>query len=212
MRHSQVRHNINYLRCSYIAPEVILRHEYEVSVDWWAFGILIFEMLSGCSPFQDENSRKTYDRIVTGRIRWPPSPSKYFSEEADDIITSLLVFNPLKRLGYDNDKDIKLHDWFKGLDWEALEAQTLKPPVSMIRNVRRRSESVRLPDKSILGSGNLGLRTGNKELDVKYGSEDLIGPLGSEIQLSHENLQSEKSWGGNTPASSASQSNLFVDF
>jgi serine/threonine protein kinase len=208
---------------SYIAPEVILRQEYSTIVDWWTFGILVFEMLSGCSPFQDENSKKTYERIVQGRIRWPSNPLKYFSEEANDLISALLVFNPSKRLGSRADKDIQYHPWFSTLDWSGLEDRLIKPPIA-IKNSRQRSESMGARSHQSMGSGNLGLRTGNKDLQAKYGSVDGMGGTlssaaggSSEIELELSAggagaLQGEKSWSGHKNPNSGSAANLFVGF
>ena len=204
---------------SYIAPEVILRKEYGTQIDWWAFGILIFEMLSGCSPFQDESSRKTYDRIVSGRIRWPPNPRKYFSEEAEDLILSLLNLNPTKRLGYEDESDIQRHPFFQGLDWEALLNRALPAPMTVKTSTRLRYESVGArSNTSCRNSGDLCLRTGNRDLERKYGSQDgeiILDEFVNEpeIVLSSEALNAEKSWGGEKgPNPHGSFTSLFVGF
>lgn len=202
---------------SYIAPEVILRKDYGTQIDWWAFGILIFEMISGCSPFQDENSKKTYDRIVSGRIRWPPNPSKYFSEDAEDIISSLLNLNPSKRLGFEDESDIQKHPFFRCLDWDALYNRALPPPLPVRASIRVRSESVgaRSGD-NLRGSGDLCVRTGNRDLERRYGSQDgyVLDEFNEpEITLSSEVLNAERSWGGEKrPNPHGSLTSLFVGF
>ncbi len=153
---------------------------------------------------------------MTGRIRWPPSPSKYFNKEADDIICSLLVFSPEKRLGSKQSSDIKHHKWFQTLNWEDIEKQRVKPPITLVpKGLRKRSETVGSRDlKSLKGSGDMLLRLGNKELDCKYGSRELAAELelGSEIQLSSEAIANEKSWSGRDLNLTESFTNLFTGF
>ena len=138
-------------------------------------------MLSGTSPFQDENSKATYDRIVTGRIRWPSSRTKYFSQAADELISSLLVFDPKQRLGSNSDLDIKKHSWFHPLDWEGLEQGAIKPPYYMLRPFRSKDQTI-AHSESFRGSGDITHRIGNRDLDLKY-STDFV-QTGPEIQLS----------------------------
>ena len=197
---------------SYIAPEVIRRIPYGVEVDWWSFGILIFELLSGCSPFQDENSRKTYDRILTERIRWPSNPSKYFNDDAYDIINCLLVSNSEDRLGYEDDGEISEHIWFTGTDWEAMSNQLIRPPANMIQNVRKRSESMKIQEHSFRGSGDILNRLGNGDLGQKFNSGIFIPPNEAETVLSNQNLNQEQSWNGSEASKTASYTDLFADF
>ncbi|KAI8928453.1 kinase-like domain-containing protein, partial [Entophlyctis helioformis] len=84
---------------SYIAPEMLLHKPYTYGVDWWAFGILVFEMCSGCSPFQEADINKTFHRILKVQIRWPSQVSRYFTDDAKDLVLRLLEFNQDKRLG-----------------------------------------------------------------------------------------------------------------
>ena len=48
----------------YLAPEIILDKKYDMSVDWWATGILLYEMLYGQLPFRDTNQHKLFERII----------------------------------------------------------------------------------------------------------------------------------------------------
>ncbi|KAH0785074.1 AGC family protein kinase [Histomonas meleagridis] len=100
----------------YIAPEMIQQIPYTRSVDWWSYGILLFEMISGLPPFYDENTKKMYHKILTEDIIFPP----YFSDEAADLISKLLDRNPSTRLGSsENDaEDIKSHPFFNSINWD----------------------------------------------------------------------------------------------
>ena len=64
-------------------------------VDWWALGILIYEMLAGYPPFFDENHFVIYQKILSGKIEWP----RHMDKEAKDLIKKLLVKDRTKRLG-----------------------------------------------------------------------------------------------------------------
>lgn len=55
----------------YLAPEIIQSRGYNKAVDYWAYGILIYEMLAGHPPFFSDNPIEVYQKILDGKIRWP---------------------------------------------------------------------------------------------------------------------------------------------
>ena len=57
----------------YIAPEVIQGKGHGKGADWWSYGVVLFELLSGYPPFWDETTYGTYKKIVTRKLRWPSS-------------------------------------------------------------------------------------------------------------------------------------------
>ena len=79
----------------YLAPEIIQSKGHNKAVDWWALGILIYEMLAGYPPFYDENHFVIYQKILSGKIEWP----RHMDKEAKDLIKKLLVKDRTKRLG-----------------------------------------------------------------------------------------------------------------
>lgn len=97
----------------YIAPEVLMNKGHGKPVDWWALGILIFEMLSGSPPFVDADPMAIYQQILAGRIHFP----RYFDRQAKDLIRKLLSPDITKRLGNlkNGVEDIKRHKWFEVL-------------------------------------------------------------------------------------------------
>jgi len=110
----------------YLAPEVIKGKGYSFEVDWWALGILVFEMLAGYPPFYDENPFGIYEKILLGRLVFPA----HFDSASRDLIKKLLTADRTKRLGNLRDGviDVKKHRFFKGIDWEALlNKQTIAP-------------------------------------------------------------------------------------
>jgi atypical protein kinase C iota type len=114
---------------NYISPELLRAEDYDFSVDWWALGVLLYEMLAGKSPFdtQDSNEDALFQTILEKTIRIPRS----LSVRAQNILRDFLKKDPSERLGCDPDKgflQIKQHEFFRGIDWEQLERRQVKPP------------------------------------------------------------------------------------
>ncbi|CDS02854.1 hypothetical protein LRAMOSA00257 [Lichtheimia ramosa] len=111
----------------YLAPEVIQSKGHGKAVDWWALGILIFEMLAGYPPFFDDNSFGIYEKILAGRVQFP----SHFDLLAKDLLKRLLVGDRTKRLGNlkGGPEDIKRHKWFRGVDWIGLLEKTVRAPI-----------------------------------------------------------------------------------
>lgn len=110
----------------YLAPEVIQSKGHGKSVDWWALGILIFEMLVGHPPFYDENPFGIYQKVLAGKIVFPKS----FDPVAKDLIKRLLLHDRTKRYGClrGGAEDIKRHEWFRGIQWDRCLRRELVPP------------------------------------------------------------------------------------
>ncbi|XP_055851564.1 cAMP-dependent protein kinase catalytic subunit 2-like [Episyrphus balteatus] len=112
----------------YLAPEIIQAKPYGCSVDWWAFGILIYEFVSGKSPFSHYNKdpMKMYAKICDCDYKMP----SYFSKDLRDLVGNLLQVDLSKRFGnmMNGNKDIKRHNWFKSMDWCALYNQEVEAP------------------------------------------------------------------------------------
>lgn len=109
----------------YLAPEIIQSKGHGKSVDWWALGVLIFEMLAGYPPFYDENPFGIYQKILAGKIDFP----RHFDTKAKDLIKKLLTADRTKRLGClkNGAEDIKRHKWFSKLKWDDCFAMLLPP-------------------------------------------------------------------------------------
>jgi len=110
----------------YLAPEIILGAGYGRAVDYYALGVLIYEMLAGFPPFYHENHMKLYDNIINTEIRFAPS----FDPQARDLVLRLTGKNPSMRLGVlaGGIEDIKRHPWFHEVDWSRLLQQHIRPP------------------------------------------------------------------------------------
>jgi len=110
----------------YLAPEIIQSKGHGKGADWWALGILIYEMLAGYPPFYDENPFGIYQKILAGKIEFP----KHFDPHAKDLVKKLLTADITQRYGClkDGAEDIKRHKWFKPIDWNKCYNRKLKPP------------------------------------------------------------------------------------
>lgn len=109
----------------YLAPEIIQSKGHGRAVDWWALGILIFEMLAGYPPFYDENPFGIYQKVLAGRVDYP----KHFDVKAKDLIKRLLTADRAKRFGClkNGAEDIQKHKWYKGMDWALLADRAVRP-------------------------------------------------------------------------------------
>ena len=110
----------------YLAPEVLSDKGYDCTVDWWSLGCVLYELLIGRSPFRILLGDSLNEDFYKKKILIPD----YVSDEAQDLITKLLIINPLKRLGYGEDGayKIKQHPYFKGINWDDAWNLKLKPP------------------------------------------------------------------------------------
>jgi protein kinase A len=110
----------------YSAPEVILNKGHGKAVDWWALGILLYEMIVGQPPFYDDDLSQCYKKILEGQIYYPET----MSPEAKDIISQLLQHDLSKRLGCQHRGvlDVKNHPMFAGMPWVALREKKYPPP------------------------------------------------------------------------------------
>uniref|UniRef100_A0A0R3VTT5 protein kinase C n=1 Tax=Taenia asiatica TaxID=60517 RepID=A0A0R3VTT5_TAEAS len=121
---------------NYIAPEILRSESYSFSVDWWALGVLMFEMVSGRSPWEgigssnnpDQNTEEyLFQVILTKPIRYPRS----ISVKASNILQRFLNKDPTERLGCapnSNFADIQNQPFFASIDWVALEQKRVQPP------------------------------------------------------------------------------------
>jgi len=102
----------------YLAPEIIQYKGHNKGVDWWALGILIFEMLAGYPPFYDDHPFGIYEKILEGKIVFP----NHFDANAKDLIKKLLTPDRTRRLGSlkAGAEDVKKHKFFKNIDWDTL--------------------------------------------------------------------------------------------
>jgi serine/threonine protein kinase len=103
----------------YLAPEIIQSDGHGKAADWWACGILCYEMLVGYPPFFDESAYGIYEKILRGHVHYPRDMDRLSRE----LIRAFLQPERSNRLGnmIGGPQDILDHAWFRGVDWDALE-------------------------------------------------------------------------------------------
>jgi serine/threonine protein kinase len=126
----------------YLAPEIIKGEGHGSAVDWWTFGIFLYELLYGKTPFKGSGNRATLFNVVGQPLRFPESPVVGFA--ARDLIRGLLIKEPQHRLAYKRGAtEIKQHPFFEGVNWALIRCATppdIPKPVEIPRPVASTSQ------------------------------------------------------------------------
>ncbi|GAV76411.1 Pkinase domain-containing protein [Cephalotus follicularis] len=140
----------------YVSPEVASGRSHGNAVDWWSYGIFIYEMIYGRTPFASPSNESTLRNIIKKSLSFPAhAPVSRFEFHARDLISKLLNKDPDKRLGSKRGSaDVKTHPFFKGLNFALV--RSLKP--SVIPGLRRQ-RTTPLRSHQQKSSSNIGQST-----------------------------------------------------
>eukprot|EP01084_Bolivina_argentea_P235360 396060_1 len=110
----------------YLAPEILQQQCISKGVDWWAFGILLYEMMTGLPPFYNENINVMREKILYAPIPLP----RYLHLQARSIFLGLLDRDLKHRLGCSNTDalEIEQHPFYMEIDWDKCYKKELEPP------------------------------------------------------------------------------------
>ncbi|KAF8721698.1 hypothetical protein HU200_022870 [Digitaria exilis] len=109
----------------YLAPEIIRGEGHGSAVDWWTFGVFLYELLHGATPFKGSGNRATLFNVVAQPLRFPDAPA--VSAAARDLIRGLLAKEPQNRLAYRRGAaEVKQHPFFEGVNWALV--RSAQPP------------------------------------------------------------------------------------
>lgn len=110
----------------YMAPEVVNRKGHHFAADWWSFGVLMYEMLTGNLPFHGATRQETMNQILKTKLGMPDN----LSPEAQSLLRVLFKRHPQNRLGAGPNgiEDIKRHEFFATIDWDSLVQKKIRPP------------------------------------------------------------------------------------
>lgn len=110
----------------FMAPEILLDKKYGRAVDWWAFGVLIYQMLLQQSPFRGDDEDEIYEAILSDEPLYPISMPK----ESVSILQKLLTREPNDRLGSGptDAQEVMSHAFFKNINWEEIYMKRGPPP------------------------------------------------------------------------------------
>nr|AML76687.1 putative LOV domain-containing protein [Philoxerus vermicularis] len=135
----------------YIAPEVITGASHTSAIDWWALGILLYEMLYGRTPFRGKNRQKTFANILHKDLTFPSSIP--VSLAARQLIYALLSRDPVTRLGSQGGaNEIKEHPFFRGINWPLIRCMDPPPLEAPLQLIRRESnvKEIKWEDDGVL--------------------------------------------------------------
>lgn len=113
----------------YLAPEIIRDQDYGYSVDWYSFGLVLYEMLTGINPFKTDARETLVDKMNNILSKEIPIP-KRLSVEARDLLNQILAKDPSNRIGCRNGgvEELKQHSWFRNINWVMLYNKEIEPP------------------------------------------------------------------------------------
>ena len=163
----------------YMAPE-LFTNEYPIgkSIDYWAIGIVIYELFTFKVPFEGETQEKTKQNIIDYNINWEPMYSeeilknyKNYIDCAVDLIKKFIFLDPKKRWGDNNIKEIKNHEFFKGFDWINIKKIKSTAVLSHLKKiVEKNNKKIKELNKDKGGENNGNLIC---EVDVTYDESNL---------------------------------------
>ncbi|KAF2365390.1 Pleckstrin domain [Trinorchestia longiramus] len=106
--------------------KVLEENDYGRTVDWWGYGVCLYEMMVGRLPFFDQDHERLFQLIVYGEARFP----RTISAEARDMLKSLLVKNPLQRLGggVRDALEVQEHPFYNNVNWDHVLNKKIPPP------------------------------------------------------------------------------------
>jgi len=110
----------------FMAPEILLEQRYGLAVDWWAFGVLMYEMLLGQSPFRGDDEDEIFDAILEDEPLYPITMQR----DAVSILQKLLTRDPTRRLGSGRSdaEEIKRHPFFRDVNFDDIVNKRVPPP------------------------------------------------------------------------------------
>ncbi|CAH1443967.1 unnamed protein product [Lactuca virosa] len=153
----------------YLAPEIIRGEGHGSAVDWWTFGIFLYELLHGTTPFKGQGNRATLFNVVGQPLRFPDNP--HISHMARDLIKGLLVKEPQKRIAYRRGAtEIKQHPFFEGVNWALVRSAHpphIPDPVDFSQFASKETAGSQSSDKKV-SAGNAGASTKSSSTDPSY--------------------------------------------
>ncbi|KAI7866991.1 kinase-like domain-containing protein, partial [Spinellus fusiger] len=108
----------------YLAPEILLGESYSFGIDHWSYGTIIFEMLTGITPFWADNHAEMYRRVLQDPLEFPTD----MEYDTADLLAGLLDREPSTRMGAHGVEEIKAHSYFSSVSWDDVYRRQLVPP------------------------------------------------------------------------------------
>jgi len=163
----------------YYAPEIVKQEGQTKAVDWWTLGVLIYELLTGVAPFEEDDPTRTYRRITKVEMFFSHAVFEKDPYGAD-LISQLCRGEPAQRLPYrlspecpDGVSVLKNHKWFSGLSWNAIQEMEVMPPYVPFLDEETEEELEKLRKNGrVIGGGGAGAPRGGGGGGDAHLSED----------------------------------------
>ena len=144
----------------YVSPEVISDTPAEYGADLWAFGVILYQMYCGQTPFKSKTNFLTFKNIGNLQVTYPDNIN--IPKNAKDLINKILIKDPGKRLGAgepNTELDIahlKKHPFFKGIKWKNITNQNVpnaknlkfKTNKKLVKNINKEENKIENEDKN----------------------------------------------------------------
>lgn len=170
----------------YVAPEMLRGDPYDTSLDFWTFGILLYEMMSGRTPFYTSDHSEIYRRIEKSPVFYP----RNLSTDVRSLIGKLLVREPRKRIGSTRGgiASIKKHAWYKSIDWDAMmDRDTLESPLKSSVTFQQRKHEKRSSASSSTQSTR-PRRKNRKELKQERALANVLADVQADLRYASSRI------------------------
>ncbi|CAD8181669.1 unnamed protein product [Paramecium octaurelia] len=111
---------------AYLSPDILSQKGAGKPSDIYGIGCVMYEMMTGESPYYNDDIQQMYKNIQSGTLKWP----KKMSIEAKNLLTKMLERDPNKRIGTKSKDEIKQDPFFKGIDWDKVYEKKYQPPIT----------------------------------------------------------------------------------
>ena len=114
----------------YMAPEAIINKPHDFAVDYFALGVIVYELMMGERPYQGRNRKEIKEQMFSIEIKLDNDdlPEDWEDDNIIDFINKLLMRKKKKRLGYQSCAEIKNHPYFSDISWSQIENMTMESP------------------------------------------------------------------------------------
>ena len=113
----------------YMSPEVICSQSHSATTDYFALGVILFEITTGNRPYIGSNRKEIREAILARQVKMPHSSQ--WSSEFEDFVNKLIQRKPESRLGHRGIQELKEHPWLQGYEWEKLYTKQMKSPIKI---------------------------------------------------------------------------------
>ena len=145
----------------YMAPEAISNKHHDFCVDYFALGVIVYELMLGERPYQGKNRKEIKEQMFNYEINLDKDdlPNEWKDENVIDFINKLLKRKKKKRLGYKSGTEVKNHPWFNDILWTQIENMSLESPFVFFQEDN-------FDDSYAQKEDNDSIYEGNKELFI----------------------------------------------